>query len=309
MVRVAIDKAGAAMAAKPKRRWGYNGSALLYLIPITVFVAVFSLVPVVELIRMSLSNVGVDNLIGRWPWVGLQNFVGLLESPGFRYSFEISLLYTAVILFLDLAVGLAASLFLMNVPRLAVVSESVMILGWALPPVVTASVWKFLLQDNGLINQVLSHLGFAAVPWLDGAQLALWMAILVTAWSSIPFATMVIKSSMTSIPAELIEAATLDGCGFFGIVKDIIIPQLKTTLVTLSVLVIVYGFGNSFSYIYVLTSGGPGTATTTLPYLGYVDAFSNFQFGSGAAVAVISMLLVGILTVVYVRVNRPASGS
>jgi ABC-type sugar transport system permease subunit len=164
---------------------------------------------------------------------------------------------------------------------------------------VSGSVWKFLLDGNGGVNAVLHILGFGSVNWLSSPHLANWAVAGITAWASIPFSILVIRGGMLGVSPDLIEAAAMDGAGYWRIQLRIVIPQIRPTLGILSILVVLYAL-RSFDFIYVMTSGGPGNVTTTLPYLAYQNAFTSFNLSTGAAVALLSMVVVAIIAVPYV---------
>ena len=284
--------------------WGRGGrrqQAWAYLVLPGVFLAATALYPAVQLVRLSVSNVGPENLIGKWPWLGLGNFQAVVGSSAFRSALWLSAIFTLVLLATNLVVGFIAALWVSQPGRLSNVTQSIMVLGWALPPIVTGSAWKFLLQDNGLINAGLHDMRVGNVPWLSSARVALWSTIAITAWAGVPFCTMVLKAGLMGVPGDIVEAAEVDGANARRVVLRVILPQMRSVIATLSVLIVVYGFGSSFSFIYVVTEGGPGTATTTLPYLGYVQAFTDFEFGVAAATAVISIIIVGLLVTAYLR--------
>ena len=129
---------------------------------------------------------------------------------------------------------------------------------------------------------------------------ALVSVALVNSWVGIPFNALVYRAAMIGIPAELFEAARVDGASRWQEIRHIIIPSVRPTTMILTVLTVVYGF-RSFDFIYVMTFGGPGTATTTLPFLGYLQAFVRFDFGLGASTALIAVLMVFVLAVLYAR--------
>jgi ABC-type sugar transport system permease subunit len=159
-------------------------------------------------------------------------------------------------------------------------------------------VWKFLLAGNGAINSVLGLVGVEPIDWLSSPDHALMSVSLVAAWASLPFSILVIHGGMLSLPVEVVEAARIDGAGFWRLSRHIVLPILRPTLTVLTVLIILYAF-RSFDFVYVMTKGGPGTATTTLPYFAYDTAFKTYQFGVASALALISILVVVVLAVPY----------
>lgn len=252
---------------------------------------------------MSFSKVGAENIIGNWPLAGTANFQNVLSSPGFWQSVRISAVFTFALLIADLVLGFLSALWLMQPVRGVGLAQSLMVLAWALPPIVSGTAWKFLLQPDGLVNVVLRPFGLGNIQWLASTRMALWSVIAVVGWATVPFCSVVIKAGLMGIPKDTIEASRVDGATDLQAVLHVIVPQLRSLLATLAVLIVVYGFGGSFSFIFVMTEGGPGTSTTTLPYLGYTSAFTDFDFGVGAAIAVISMIVVGGLALGYLRAS------
>jgi ABC-type sugar transport system permease subunit len=250
---------------------------------------------------MSVSSVGPQNIIGDWPFAGVANFETIFASSDFWHAFGISFLFTAVLLAGVLVIGFIAALWLTKDTRLSRFVQGLMMLCWALPPIVTGTGWKFLLQGTGPFNAAAKALGLPEVSWLGDSSLVIWTLIAITIWANIPFAATVLKAGLFGVPTDTLEAASLDGAGNFQTIIRVILPQMRGVIATLAVLVFVYGFGSSFNFIYVVTAGGPGTASQTLPYFGYVAAFQNFQFGIAGAVAVVSIVVVLIVANGYIR--------
>ena len=275
-----------------------------FLIPGLLFLGALTLFPLVQMIRLSFSNVTGTNLLGHWSYVGLANLSALVHSPGFRTAIYTSLIFTGCLLAVNLFLGFTAARWFTQPTRISKIAQGVMILGFAMPGVVVGTIWRFLLGDSGVINAMLNFVGIGPVPFLSSARLALYSMIAVTAWGGIPFAMMVLKGSLLGIPKDLVEAAQLDGARPAAITRWVILPLLRPVFLILGLLIIVYGFGNSFALIYIVTQGGPGTATTTVPYFAYLYAFTNLQFSLGAAVALLTMMVVIIVTIAYVRVTH-----
>jgi len=125
----------------------------------------------------------------------------------------------------------------------------------------------------------------------------------VTVWVTVPFAAVVFRAGLMDLPMEVLEAAEIDGAGRWQSFWRITLPLLRPVVLVLAVLIVVYAF-RSFDLLYAMTQGGPGTSSTTLPYLAYKEAFQQFDFSTGAAVAVISLMIVSVLAAVYVRVSH-----
>lgn len=249
---------------------------------------------------MSLSDVGPSNIIGVWPFVGFDNFVQALTTADTWKAVLRSIVVSVVLLASNLVLGLIAGSVLSVPGRLTSIVLGLMVFVWALPPLVGGSVWKFLLGDSGAANAVLGKLGIEPVPWLSSPTLALWTVSAVIAWASLPFSALILRGGLLAIPRDIIEAAAIDGAGYWRTRQLIVLPLLRPTLWILGILTVIYAF-KSFDFFYVLTQGDPGTATNTLPVLSYYTAFAQFDMSTGATVAVISILVVAIFAVPYVR--------
>jgi ABC-type sugar transport system permease subunit len=292
--------AGPAPGAGRGRRRGLAGRPPLgYLLPVVVLLLALAGYPFVQLIRMAFSNVGPTNIIGAWSWVGLANISAELGSAAFWSAAKTTGEVTLVLLAADLVVGFFGASVLAEKGRVTSFVLGLMVFIWALPPLVSGSVWKFLLDGNGAVNSVLASVGIGPVNWLSSPHLAVWSVAGVAAWASVPFSILIIRGGMLGVSPSLIEAAAIDGAGYWRTQFRIVIPQIKPTLGVLAILVVLYAF-RSFDFVYVLTSGGPGNVTTTLPYLAYQSAFTSYNWSIGAAVALLSMVVVAVLAVPYV---------
>ncbi|MHB9863547.1 carbohydrate ABC transporter permease [Streptomyces sp. YIM S03343] len=297
-------KAGFRPMPSRRRRAAHGRSRLGFASPALTFLAALSIYPIYVLIRMSVSQVSSGTVNQAWPFVGLRNFRALWDGPDLGSAAVRTAVFVAVVTVLGVAGGLGVALVMRGNKFTTSVLLAVMVFVWALPPVVNGSVWKFLLADNGLINGLLRDLHLSdGVPFLYDQHLALYSVALVNAWAVIPFNALVFRAALLNIDPSILEAASLDGANKWREARSILIPSARPTAFILTILTIVYAF-RSFDFVYVMTAGGPGQATTTLPYLSYTQAFTESDFGIGSATGVISLLIVAALAVVYVRAAR-----
>ena len=305
MERATSEKRFSSVAPRAATRWrstSWSGRGL-FLIPAGVYLAALTFFPMYELGRMSVSHVVPEVLYKPWPFAGLDEFQRAVRSPDFSQALFNTLVYVAVVVLSGLIGGFIAALILWRATPLTSIAFGVVVFAWAMPPLVTASVWRFLLDQRGLIDSVLAIVHLPPVLWLVDGRLPLVAVALVNAWASVPFATIVYRAALLEIPSELLEAAAVDGAVPRQIILRIILPLLRPVMVVLSVVTIVYAF-RSFDFIYIMTSGGPGTVSTTLPYLAYREAFQVYQYSEGAATAVIAVLIVLGMAIVYLRQVR-----
>ncbi|HEY0119101.1 MAG TPA: sugar ABC transporter permease [Cellulomonas sp.] len=291
-----------AFTTRPRRR---PQRRLVFLLPAGIFLGVLSLYPMVQLVRMAFSAVTAQTLNGHWDWVGLANVRDGWASGQTQQAIGRTLVFVVIVTVLGMGLGLGGAIALRTRGRWSGGLLAVMVFVWALPPVVNGSVWKFLLGDNGLVNTLLVHGGLRHLPapFLYDQHWALASVAFVNSFAVIPFNALVYRAALLNIEPEVFEAAAIDGANKWQEIRHIMTPAVRPTTLVLLVLTIVYGF-RSFDFIYVMTYGGPGTATNTLPFLGYLQAFVRYNFGLGASTSVLTVLGVLVLAAVYARSIR-----
>ncbi|PPG57421.1 hypothetical protein C5C69_05635 [Rathayibacter sp. AY1C7] len=273
-----------------------------------VLLAALSLYPIYLLMRMSVSEVSSGTLNGDWPFVGVQNFLALLQGSDLGGATLRTGAFVVLVTVVGVVGGLGAAIALRSSRLGSAFLLGMMVFIWAMPPVVNGSIWKFLLADQGLVNTLVRATGLSAegVPFLYDARFALLSVAIVNAWAVIPFNALVFRSALLGIDPEILEAASVDGASRWQEIRSILIPAARPTAVILAILTVVYAF-RSFDFIYVMTAGGPGDATSTLPYLSYSQAFVQHDYGLGSATGIIALAIVAVLAVVYVRSTRSES--
>lgn len=291
-----------------RRRSGVGGGRLGIAAPGGVLLAALSLYPIYLLTRMSVSEVSSGTLNGDWPFVGVQNFLALLQGSDLGGATLRTGAFVVLVTVVGIVGGLGAAIALRSSRPGSAFLLGMMVFIWAMPPVVNGSIWKFLLADQGLVNTLVRATGLSAegVPFLYDARFALLSVAIVNAWAVIPFNALVFRSALLGIDPEILEAASVDGASRWQEIRSILIPAARPTAVILAILTVVYAF-RSFDFIYVMTAGGPGDATSTLPYLSYSQAFVQHDYGLGSATGIIALVIVAVLAVVYVRSTRSES--
>ena len=298
-----------ALAPRPRgQRRSRSRVSILFLVPALALLGGFALWPLVVLVQMAFSDVGPANIVGQWDWVGGSNFAGVLTDPETWRALGRTVLLCSVLLVSNLVLGFLVASILSATSRVTNLVLSLMVFVWALPPLVSGSVWKFILNDSGAVNAVLQAVGLPLVNWLSDPDLAMWTVAGVVAWSSLPFSALILRGGLMGISPEVVEAAAIDGAGYWRTQVQVVLPLMRPTMWILAILTVLYAF-KSFDFFYVLTQGGPGTATNTLPVLSYYTAFTNFDMSTGATIAVVSMLVVVLFAIPYVRSVRAEADS
>ncbi|WP_228514468.1 carbohydrate ABC transporter permease [Frondihabitans sp. VKM Ac-2883] len=280
---------------------------LLFLVPAAVYLLLFFGFPVAKNVIMSFQAYTTTTFYtGEAPWVGLQNYVKVLGSQLFGTALLNTALFTIGSIVGQFAIGLLFALFFRRNFPLSGVLRSLLLLPWLLPLIVSSAVWKWILdQDSGVLNQFLGGVGIGPVPWLTSPSVALITVILVNIWIGIPFNTTILYGGLQDIPEELYEAGSLDGATGWKAFRHITWPMLRPVVSVVLVLGVVYTV-KVLDIILGLTNGGPANATQTIATQSYDLSFKQFDFGSGAALSNILIVISALFAIVYLRLNRKA---
>lgn len=272
--------------------------------PAIGYILVFLAFPLVYNLWISVTDANGANLItGRFTFNNFENYAVTVADPAFWNAARLSLIFTVVCLMLQYVIGFAFALFFRKPFPGNGPIRAILLVGWILPPVVTGTVFKWLFDsDYGVINHLLVTLGIVGGPvqWLTQGSTAMAAIIIANLWVGIPFNMLLLLSGLHLIDDTLYEAASVDGAGrwrqFWSITAPLMVP------VSISVLLLgVINTYKVFDLIYTMTKGGPVDSTTTLPVYTYLETFSHFQFGNGAAASTLTMVLPLALSYYYVR--------
>ncbi len=237
------------------------------------------------------------------PFVGLENFARVFQDPRFSAALLHTLFFTLVSVGLEMVLGLFIALAVNRSFRGRGLLRASFLLPWAMPTVVAALVWRFLFaSDSGLVNTLLVGSGIVAEPvvWLAGRWTAWVPLILADVWKTTPFVALLLLAGLQNIPGELYEAASMDGASARAQFLHVTLPMLKPALLVALIFRTLDAF-RVFDLVYVLTGGGPGTATEPLALYTFNTLFQDLRFGTGAALSVIVFLVTFVLSMIYIR--------
>jgi sugar ABC superfamily ATP binding cassette transporter, membrane protein len=273
------------------------------------FLALFFGYPIVKNVTMSLQEYTTRTFYtGQAPFVGVANYASVIGSSIFTTALGNTVLFTVGSIAGQFTIGLALAVFFRRRFPLNGVMRSLLLLPWLLPMIVSSAVWKWMLdRDSGVVNQVLGLLHVDAVPWLTSTRVALIAVVIVNIWLGIPFNMTILYSGLQDIPDELYEAASLDGAVGWKAFRHVTWPLLRPVVSVVLILGVVYTL-KVIDIILGLTDGGPSNATVTLATQSYKLSFANFEFGEGAALGNILVLISLAFALVYLRATRAGTG-
>jgi multiple sugar transport system permease protein len=217
-----------------------------------------------------------------------------------------SLVWVVCAVALQFALGFIAALLLNRSFAWRSVARALIVVPWALPSVIIGLIWTWMLDFNlGVLNDLGVRLGLlsGSVPWLAQSGTAMAGVILAVVWQGFPFFAVTLLAGLQAIPAEQYEAASIDGAGAFGKFRHVTLPGLASVIATALLLRMIW-VANSLDLILVMTGGGPGTATQTLPLHAFLTAWSGGDYGHGSALSVLLTLLLLGVVIGYVWRNR-----
>ncbi len=294
-------------ARASRARAGTAALPWLLLAPALLATAVLVLFPAAETLWLSLHDVVLFRPRVR-PFVGLQNYAIALADPVFWSSLVNSLIWVIAAVSLQFALGLVTALLLNRRFAWRGLARALVVIPWALPSVIIGLIWTWMLDFNlGVLNEIGVRLGLlhAPIAWLAQPGTAMAAVILALIWQGFPFFAVTLLAGLQSIPEELYEAAALDGAGGVARFRHVTLPGLAGVIATALLLRMIW-VANSLDLILVMTGGGPGTATQTLPLHAFLTAWTGGNYGQGAALAVILTLLLLGVVVVYLFRSREA---
>ncbi|GAB2868343.1 sugar ABC transporter permease [Streptomyces deserti] len=301
---------GAAPAAPPparRRPTSQQWAAGAFLAPVTLYLVLFYAYPLYRNIDLSLRNYTVRSFVqGDAPFTGLQNYRTVFDDPTFAPALLHTVVFTAVCLVFQYAIGLALAVFFNQHFRLSATLRALFLVPWLLPLIVSASTWSWMLNsDSGIVNAALHAIGVDPVNWLTSPSWSLTSVIIANIWIGVPFNLVVLHSGLQSIPASLYEAAALDGANAWQRFWRITFPLLRPVSAITLLLGLVYTL-KVFDIIWIMTKGGPAESSTTFATWSYQLGFGNLlpAFGPGAAVGNLLVVAALVFGLVYVRVQR-----
>lgn len=280
--------------------------SFLYVVPALVLMLGLIGYPIIFNIKISFQDFTLTTLNnGNTPFIGLENYRNIMGESTFWTALKNTLYFTFWCIILQFIVGFALALFFNMKFKLAGFLRGLTLVAWLVPTVVTSLLFKFMLNENGILNYFLMKLGLmdAPVAWLTDPTLAMWSLIIANVWVGAPFNMMLLSTGLSSLPSDVYEAASIDGASKFRQFWTMTVPMIKPTIMVVIMMGFIYTL-KVFDLIFVMTGGGPVDATEALSTLSYRLSFSQFNFGSGAAVANILFVILFVISLVYLRLVR-----
>ncbi|NSC23805.1 sugar ABC transporter permease [Streptomyces albus subsp. chlorinus] len=285
---------------------GKGGLPYLLLLPALGLTVVFLGWPLVTNGMLSFQNLNMTQLIQHvTEWNGVSNYTDTLTSDTFWRVTLRSVIFTAVNVVAIMVAGTLIGLLLARLgSRMRLLLSVGLVLAWAMPPIAGTTVYQWLFaQRFGVVNWVLAKAGFASMAdhnWTSTQLSTFFVISLLIVWMSVPFVAINLYAATTTIPKELYEAAALDGAGSWQGFRHVTFPFLKPFLTVATFLEVIWIF-KAFPQVFAINEGGPDRLTETLPVYAFVEGVGNQHYGTGAAISLLTILILLALMSYYLR--------
>ncbi|HJY58464.1 MAG TPA: sugar ABC transporter permease [Streptosporangiaceae bacterium] len=276
--------------------WGFSAPALIIVVAVTIFPIVYSVV-------LSLSNVTVSGNGIKLGGATGSNYVQVVENATWQYALGFTIIYTIITVLVELVLGTLIALVLQRLAAGRGWMMALLLIPWSMITVINAELWQYIYEGTYGVAGAL----FGLHDILGNSLQAIIGLMIADIWKTTPFVAIIVLAGLVMLPGDIYEAAEVDGSSGWSTFWRITVPLLRPTLAIAVLFRVLQAFG-LFDLPYVMTNGGPGTATTSLAILGYKAIFQNLDFGTGAAVATTTALLVLIGCLVSLRAFKVQVG-
>jgi multiple sugar transport system permease protein len=310
---MAINTATAAATVKPVKPpkgvgWADHILGIAMLVPALTYIALLVGLPFLLAIFLSLTNSSAGSL--EFSFVGVQNFKNVLASPVFQRSLRNTFVFTGVSQLAVLVLATILANALMRPFFGKSLARCLLLMPWAAPISLATLGWLWIFDSTfSVINWVLKVVGWLGPGqwyyWLGDPSLAMIAIILIHIWRMLPFSTLILLAGLSAIPAEVHEAADIDGAGYFAKMFQVTIPMMLPILTVAVLFGVVFTF-TDMSVIYLLTRGGPYNSTHVLASLAFQEGVLGADVGRGAAIAIFLLPVLLVMAVFMLRMSRRA---
>ncbi len=274
----------------------------LFLAPALLFVALFVIAPLGQLAATSMTD---RSLLGGGRFIGFANYVKIWNDFGFWRALLFTVKYTVVLTPILMGLGFALALLVSDNTPLKRLTRTIVFLPVVIGLSSSSLLWFWLFDERvGLFNRLLVDLHVIREPivWFVSADLAFWAVVIAITWKVVGFGMVLFVSGIQAIHSDILEAALVDGAGYWARVRLIILPLCRRVIL-LTTLVSAIGSMLAFDQFYIMTSGGPRGQTFTAVYAIYQSSFVSFRLGYGAALSIVLMLIILVLSTLQIALT------
>ena len=277
------------------------------LLPIIIILIVLTLIPLVNIFYNSFFDIRWDDGGYVYTFIGLQNYLELPHNkfyfPGLKNTVKLAFIGV----FFQMLFGFLIALGISKIKRGKSFFVSLFLLPILLPPIVIGSIWRLMYGfDFGIFNYLLAFFGVYPLDWLGNSTLAFTSIVILDVWHWTPFVVLLLLAGLESLPTDVYEAGRVDGTSGWSEIVHITFPLMIPTIIVTMVFRFILSF-KVFDEIYLLTQGGPGTATEVISFSIYETFFDSDNMGLGSVMSVVSLFVISLLIIVVLNIIRRAN--
>lgn len=285
-------------------RWGNQLAAYAFLAPALIIFAVFAWLPILKTIIFSFQNVNIN---GDSSWVGFDNIQRMLGDPAFGIAWKNALQFALLSISMGYFIPIMVAIMVNEMRRGKAFFRLVYFLPTVIPITISLLIWRLIYKpDGGFLNALIGLLNVPPQAWLQDQRLVKAAIMLILTWANFGSTLLIYIAALQDIPADYYEAAEIDGANPFRRIRAITFPHLYPTMIMTFILQVI-AVAQIFTEPFLLTQGGPGTATLTPVLVIYRKAFQNGDFGLASAWSLSLIIILGLFSALYLRFTRRAA--
>jgi multiple sugar transport system permease protein len=279
-------------------------SPLPWLLPLGIILVFVFLYPILEIIRLSFTNASL--LDSEFSYT-LDSYISLFSQTGFFQMLFVTAIFVTFSVGFQLFFGFVIAALINQGQKLnlkgTVVVRTAVLTAWAIPGVVIGIIWRMMYNETeiGIFNYLGGLVGFEHTPFLSDPNFALFSVIVANIWRGTAFSMILIYAAIQTLPSDVMEAAKIDGANGLQRLFKVMLPMLAPILLITLIIISIDTF-NTFDMVMALTGGGPGQSTEVIALSIYNTIFQNFNLGTGAATAVVLLVINVVMTLVYLKI-------
>ncbi|HIS00933.1 MAG TPA: sugar ABC transporter permease [Candidatus Excrementavichristensenella intestinipullorum] len=283
-----------------------NQRPLLWLLPLFVVLLAFFLVPTLDVIRLSFTNASLAKPSYDYT---TKSYLKVIRDSAFPEIMSVTLIFVSISVVFQFLLGFVIAYCVDKGEKYrlrgTVAVRTISLVSWAIPGVAIGIIWKIMYAENagGILNYLLSLLGFGQVAFLSDPNTAIFSVCLANIWRGTAQSMILLYSGLKTVPADVLEAADVDGASNWRKIVSVTIPSMKS-VITVNILLNIINTFNTFDMIMPLTGGGPGHSTEVLVLGAYRTIFQQLDMGKGCAMAVILLCINVFFSLIYIRAGK-----
>ncbi|WP_306142873.1 carbohydrate ABC transporter permease [Roseibium sp. MMSF_3412] len=291
------------MFLDPDSKWAHRLNPVLFLLPALTIYIVFAIYPTLSVIEYSFTS--WDGISPEREYVGLANYTRLFTDKIFWEAFRNTFVWSGVIIVINVGLGLVIAAMLARVWKARLLIQTCIVLPVVISPMAVATIWRWMYQPSGVINQMLETIGLGglATPWLGSPDVVLYALALAHSWSTIGLSVIIFLAGLQAVDEDLYEAAKVDGATPVQAFRYVTLPALRPVTAVVFILTLTQSF-KVFDLVWATTKGGPIRFSEILSTYMYKRGALENQYGYGSAIGVSLLVIVSAATVIYMQIQN-----